>query len=443
LASNAWTNGLQVYSYDVIDEGAEAVIRGVKLAGANTVVLMVNANEVAPIATPHNPARQVNWGESFVPHTLERYPSALQPSRSDAPQSDGRAAYQALYAEGQREGVLVVPWTQILRTPIGADDRNRCVDVRGQTVGEWLCPNGPDTLNYVAALALDCVEQLDAPALFLDRIRFPALGGTVPEGLYEALACFCDGCCDQARAEGLDLEHVRTVLLRRVEWILHEPTATGAAATQTFSSVMGGIRALAAEPDLLQFLRFRQRSVRRLVSRVRNTLPARTELWLDVWQPTEAWLLGQDLEQLAPFASWVKPFFYHQIVTWSIPKLIKGITADPSERLALYKAYLNLFGYSGPDDFDVFADRGLLPSSITSEMRLAKKMLGNHARLAAGVGIWDVGVDGVRDALESAAKAEPDGIWMHCYGWATMDELAAAGEWLREHGMASGPRTQP
>jgi hypothetical protein len=67
-------------------------------------------------------------------------------------------------------------------------------------------------------------------------------------------------------------------------------------------------------------------------------------------------------------------------------------------------------------------------------MALAKGMLGGRSRLAAGVGIWDSGPDGVRETLAHAAAAEPDGVWMHCYAWATMDELEAAGEWLREHG---------
>ncbi len=52
-------------------------------------------------------------------------------------------------------------------------------------------------------------------------------------------------------------------------------------------------------------------------------------------------------------------------------------------------------------------------------------MLAGHSKMLAGLQIWHVGEDGVRSALEHALMAEPDGVVLHCYGWATSDEISA------------------
>jgi hypothetical protein len=440
LSTEPWTNALQAFSFDVIEEGAEQVAAGARLAGCNTIVLMVSENEVAPVTLPHNPHRSANWGEAYFRPTPGRYPAGLAPSVSGAPQSDGDVAFPALRRAAEAKGVLVVPWMQIMRTPAGADDRNRTVNVLGDMVGEWLCPNGPDTLDFAAALSLDCVERFEAPAVYLDRIRFPSVGTGGPGSIEDACSCFCDGCYDRARKEGVDLDAARHVLLEWIGILQREPAAAAEVVRDVAASAYRGVRAASEQSAVVDLLRFRHRTINRLIERVRASIPTRTELWLDTWQPTEGWLLGQDLQSLSHFATWVKPFFYHQIVTWTMPGVIRSLSSDDKTQQTFYEAYLKFLGYQGPVDFQVFAEQGLYPTSITTEMRHAKALLGGRANLAAGVGIWLCGPDGVREALTHAAAAEPNGVWMHSYSWATMDELAAAGDWLREHGKDAPPR---
>jgi hypothetical protein len=440
MSSEQWTNALQAFTYDVVEEGPDQVVAGTLMAGANTILLQVSANEIAPGPTPHNPHRSVNWGECFFPPTVARYPKGLVPSTSDAPQSDAGAAFGPLRAIAEPAGVLVVPWMQILRTPEGADDRNRTVNVRGEIVGEWLCPNGPETLDYAAALTADCVERFQASALFIDKIRFPSLGSGAPRSIDDAMACFCDGCFDRAKREGVDLEGARRVFIDWLGLLENEPAAVAQIAADLASSAIRGVSAATDRPEILNLLRFRHRTITRLVERVRASIPQTAELWLDTWSPTEGWLLGQDLRELAEHATWVKPFFYHQIATWSIPGVIRSISSDARIQQVLYESYLKFLGYVGPSDFETFSEKGLLAGSITTEMARAKTMLAGHAKLGAGVGLWDCGPEGVREALARAAAAEPNGVWMLCYSWATMDELAAAGDWLREHGKVAPPR---
>ncbi len=439
MAATDWTNTLQAFSFDVIEEGAENVAAGARLAGCNTIVLMVSENEIAPVKLPHNPHRQDNWGEAYFRPTPGRYPRGLVPSVSGEPQSDADAAFPALRKAADEVGVRIVPWMQIMRTPAGAHERNRTRNVKGEIVGEWLCPNGPDTLDFAGALCADCAERFEAPALYIDRIRFPSLGTGGKGSIEEALACFCDGCFDVARQEGVDLEGARRVLLDWLGLIEREPAAAGELAREVAGAAIRGVRAASEQGKVIDLLRFRHRTIERLVARCRQSIPAATELWLDTWQPTEGWLLGQDLQALSHYAAWVKPFFYHQIVTWTVPGVIQSLSDDADVRQTWYEAYLRFLGYEGPRDFPTFAQFGLSPRSITTEMLQAKTLLGGRARLAAGVGIWVCGPEGVRVALEHAAAAKPDGVWMHSYSWATMEELAAAGDWLREHDLASAP----
>jgi hypothetical protein len=436
-----WTNAMQAYSYDVIDEGPDQVVAGTRLAGCNTIVLMVSANEgQLPAATPHNPHRQSFWGEAYFRPTTARYPERLIPAVSGAPQSDADVALPALQKVAEAADILTVPWMQILRTPVGADQRNSTVNALGEVVSDWLCPNGPDTLDFTGALCVDCVERFRSPALFIDKIRFPSHGGGGPRSIVDAMTCFCDGCFDRAKAERVDLEKARHTLLGWLDTLKNDPTAAVGMLSDLASSAIRGVRAAIEAPEIVDLLRFRHRTVTRLVQRVRAAIPGHTVLWLDTWQPTEAWILGQDLHELAAYATWIKPFFYHQIVTWSVPGLIRSISSDTLQQQTLYESYLNLLGYEGPSDFPTFAKQGLSAASITSEMARAKALLGGRANLAAGVGIWACGPDIVREALTRAAAAKPNGVWMHCFSWATMDEIAAAGDWLRQHDRASLPR---
>jgi hypothetical protein len=439
MAASGWKNALQAFSFDVIEEGAENVASGARLAGCNTIVLMVSENEIAPVKVFHNPHRSDNWGEAYFRPTPGRYPAALIPSVSGQPQSDGDVAFPALRKAAAEVGVQVVPWMQIMRTPEGAGERNRTRDLNGEIVGEWLCPNGPDTLDFAGALCLDCAERFEAPAVYIDRIRFPSLGHNGKGAIAEALTCFCDGCFERARQEGVDLEGARRVLVEWIKVLDREPRAAGELARELAGAAIRGFRGASEQSKVIDLLRFRHRTIERLIARCRESVPSGVELWLDTWQPTEGWLLGQDLKTLSKYATWVKPFFYHQIVTWTMPDVIRSLSADAAVQQIWYEAYLKFLGYEGPSDFPTFAEHGLSPKSITTEMLQAKSQLGGRAKLAAGVGIWVCGPDGVRVALEHAAKAEPNGVWMHCYSWATMDELAAAGDWLREHGKDAAP----
>jgi hypothetical protein len=306
----------------------------------------------------------------------------------------------------------------------------------GDVVNGWLCPNHPDTPLFVEALITDVVTRLKPPAVFIDRIRFPEWG---TRGLIDVCACFCDHCCAKARASGLDLEESRLELVTVLARLAENPKEVANAVLNGTASPLQGFRAAANHSAVAAWLIFRQRSIEQIVKVARAAADAgRSELWLDVWPPSYGWLLGQDLALLTKYATWTKPFTYHQVAGGAnIAEFIALSATDLKVREQLYRAYLAFFGFPGPETFAEFSRRGLKPAFITSETMFAKHLLRGGSKLAAGLQLWQMGPDGVREALSHAAQARPDGIFFHCHGWATLDELEAAGTWLRENSFAS------
>jgi hypothetical protein len=114
------------------------------------------------------------------------------------------------------------------------------------------------------------------------------------------------------------------------------------------------------------------------------------------------------------------------------------MSSDAVTQQILYEGFLEFFGFIGPEQYGDFLAEGLPPRFITDETRFLIEMLDGRSRSAAGLQIWQMGRDGVEEALTHAREARPDGVILHCYGWATMEEIAAAGDWIRSHGWPDG-----
>lgn len=111
--------------------------------------------------------------------------------------------------------------------------------------------------------------------------------------------------------------------------------------------------------------------------------------------------------------------------------IIQRLGSDRTGQEALYRAYRQLFGFPGPEDFQSFSTKGLHPDFVTLETEYAKQLVAGRCSVATGLQLWQVGEAGIRESLAHAWKAQPDGIIFHCHGWATLAELEVAGDWIR------------
>jgi hypothetical protein len=433
--------GLQLMAYDVLDEGPEAVLEGAQLLGADALLLGVSLHEGQIRFEPgragdllHNPKRKhhlraIDWRPGDA-----GYPPELTPSDEVSDGTDGALALEQLANAAAGSSLEVVPWATLLTQPVAYAAPASCVvDARGKpAVPGWLCPSRPETVAYVRALIRDFAHRSGCRSIFIDRMRFPEWGPAGPIGFF---SCFCDSCLARAKSEGFDIEAARRALLELVDALEHDPEGAAERAAATFASGAATLRSTVAHGEIADWLRFRHRIVEDLVREARDEASSHeVELWLDIWPPSYGWLFGQDLGRLAEYGSWVKPFTYHR---WGggadIAGLIAEVSDEDSVQESLYRAYAAFFRFPGPDRFAEFRKVGLAPGFITSETALAGEMLDGRGHLAAGLQLWGSGKEELHTALEHAWAASPEGVFFHCYGWASFDEMRIAGEWITQH----------
>lgn len=438
---SGWLIGLQVYAYDVNDEGADAVVKAALHIGASVIFVAVSyldhittTKKGRAPTLQHNPHRQKHGIEAYVHPTSDRYPPGLVPSVGDDPGLDGDAAYESLKQAAEPYGITVIPWVLFLSQRVAEHaPETQVVNATGDFVKGWLCPSRPDTIQFVQGLVEDIIERYHPPAIFIDGVRFPE---PVSNGLIDFCSCFCDACYKEAKARGIDLEIARRSLIYQVEALKKNPIAFAEEALVNLSSGFGMLRKIASHSSILDWFRFRHSMIEHLIATIKQTAKGRTELWLDVWPPSYGWLLGQDLSLMAPYAQVTRPFTYHRLGGGAdMPGLIGSISPNHDTQQALYRLFQAFFNFPGPPTFKEFLERGLDPEFITVESVLTKGMLAGHSKFLAGLQIWQVGEDGVRSALEHALMAEPSGVVLHCYGWATSDEISAAGQWFKDQGI--------
>lgn len=439
--------GLQLFPYDVVDEGEDLVISNAQLAGATTLLPAVNyIREDQPIPAgelPHNGKRRryVTDGGLYFRPDARRYPTTLLPPETGE-DIDAEAALRGLTDAASARGLNVIPWLSLLNGRVAETGWCSVVNVRGERVAGWLCPSQDKTREYVRALVGDVLDQFRASAVFMDRFRFPEWGSNGPADLF---TCFCDSCFQQAQARGVDIDRIREHLLNIVDSVEKDPAGAVEAAQDAVGCGLRMMRSLSLHRVVLDWLTFRHLLVERIAIAAHEAAMARSaKLWLDVWPPSYGWVLGQDLARLGRYGEWTKPFTYHKLAGGAnIAGMISTVAPDQETGEALYSVFQRFFGFRGPNRFSQFADKGLDPEFISSESVFARSLLGGRSKLAAGLQLWQVGPSGVRTALEHARLADPDGFIFYCYGWASVEELAAAGEWLRERRSRLHSRPDP
>jgi len=430
-------DAIHVHPHDVRDEGASRVVEEItNRTGLRTIVAeVVTLEERHPYPRgqlPHNPRHSVIVSRATleVPLAAGLFAGlSVRPLLSSAARA-GEDYLQTLRAAAQPHGTAVIPWLKALNGAFAGEPEAICVRiVGGKPIATWLCPNRAETAEVVSRLAQGVLERHPATAVLLDRFRYPDWSGAevAPERL---LTCFCDTCRELMEKDGIDLVLLETELARLTALAHRDPRLL----------LTRGLP-LPARDALEHWLAFRQKSITTLVTTVAERLRAwgretghfAGELWLNLWPPSFAPLLGQDYRALGTVCDGAKHFPYHRLGGGAdLAGLVESIAGRerPALREEVFRALLALLRLPGAPTLESFLREGFPVEFVKRETALAKEAFGPGTPVFAGIQAWDTPLEEIGTACRAARNGGADGLFFYCYGWAGLEALDEIGRIL-------------
>lgn len=286
---------------------------------------------------------------------------------------------QAVAEETRQQGAQLYQWHPLLTGEKDTPEAWRVLNLRGETIPghhnlpefTFICPNRPQTRQFLTARIESVIRRGLYQGLFLDRIRFPS-PAAAPDAF---LGCFCGDCRQAAKQAGFDLEQVR----RHLETMLAESGGR--------VRLVRGLFGRYDERDtaLEVFLRFRSDSVTRAVTSASEMLTAAgLQTGLDSFSPSLAWMVGQDLGALDQISDWTKIMTYPRTYgPAGLPFELLGLRdwLDGQEQGPCVEILRECTGLDIPLARETLASVGMSPATLQTEIELGKK-LGIRALLA-------------------------------------------------------------
>lgn len=200
----------------------------------------------------------------------------------------------------------------LLWLPVFAETEEMCgnepaVDLLGEipanydlAAGEGFrfnCPTRPETAANVVAIYDDNFKDCGFDGVFLDRIRTQSF----VSGVSGVLSCGCPVCVEKFKAEGIDLEEVRSAWAEKGDGFFsvsgYEPA--------------GGFTF--ADPVAAAFFEAKGHVVSNAVAAIADSFHERgLEVGMDLYAPFMAQFVGQDYGILSRHADFIKPMLYRQ-----------------------------------------------------------------------------------------------------------------------------------
>lgn len=198
-------------------------------------------------------------------------------------QSNDHKMLQKICDRAHQRGVKVHQWSSLFSENDDRYDYDPLIGVDGKpherVYGEnfnFRCPASERNVELFMDMQAESMRGVDFDGVFLDRVRYPS----VTNG---KLSCFCPDCVKRYLADGID-----SVPEGKIIGYEH--------GRHVFSTEEANV-----------FLAHRARRIVHAVEMVKERF---REVSLDLFPPSLAYLVGQDLSALAPLAEFVKPMFY-------------------------------------------------------------------------------------------------------------------------------------
>lgn len=158
----------------------------------------------------------------------------------------------------------------------------------------FFCPSQMENITYVKQIYEEHFSQLSFDGVFLDKIRYPSFAN----GYEEGFGCFCDTCRARFTAEGVSLPYLEEKINA------HDP-----------AFLKGTVDAYGHfcfdDPMIHHFYQTRASWITDAVLELIHYFHEQQKVvGLDIFAPFFAYHCGQDIEQLAREADFMKPMMY-------------------------------------------------------------------------------------------------------------------------------------
>ncbi|MEO8737020.1 MAG: hypothetical protein ABI380_10820 [Edaphobacter sp.] len=213
-----------LYAWDLHDEGIEHILDNVQsMAGVNSVYLVALMHyEKRPLTSdvfPHNPVRKTWQTEDSKVywHPDSKMYKRIKPELSVHDWLNNTDWLNVLITAARKRGLKTGaelshtliskeggegPYADCIQRDIHGTPKNF-----GSRGTHPLCPNSIDAQEYTLALYSDLVKNHDVD--FVQTCMVPFMPGGAADG-----GCWCDNCASAAKAEGIDWEGIKKVLLQ-------------------------------------------------------------------------------------------------------------------------------------------------------------------------------------------------------------------------------------
>jgi hypothetical protein len=303
---------------------------------------------------------------------------------------------EACYKEAERLGVCFMRWQPLLTTDKAypSDPDWRVEDLAGQKAHgfhalpefTFYCPNHPAVQEAVVSNLQSQIHRGIFQGFFLDRVRFPSPSN---DPIVD-LACFCEHCCRRAAETGIDLPHIRRLVVQDV-------TGEGGAMALVKSLLTWAPTPPETELDhaLYQLLSFRRASIRDFVELACQPLrEAHMEIGLDCFSPCLTSMVGQDLSAMSQYVDWIKLMTYaHTFGPAGLPFELAGLIRFLVNHTALEEVQImhmlcGLTGLPLPRSRQALEVEGLASSALEEEIRRGTKAV--NIPILAGIELVDL-----------------------------------------------------
>lgn len=416
--------GIHVHPHDITDEGCGSLLERLdKMRDLQYIFPEVNTIfERNPYPTgklPHNPVHDFVQGEGTLHVKLdgESVGTRLR-QRVDPSIEQGADPMLDLLRAAEGSRYRIVPWINLLNGDFQGDTAsNGVVDYQGRPVDHWLCPNGPDVVPMWTDIILGIARRYGTKTFLIDRIRFPDWAGkeVSPRNLF---SCFCPRCLTAMHAAGIDVDRLKKEMTQICVLLADHQYEQAA-------------NLLKRSATLAAFFSFRRDSVSAMVEKllgaVRESEPA-IELWLDLWPPSYAWLLGQDYGRLTRASGKLKHFPYHKLGGGAdVQGLISYFADTPERQEQAFRAFMQLFGMPYSISYAQFRRQGFPIEFVRAENERVRALSQPGTFIFSGVQMWNLTPAELLEAISAARASEADDILYYCYGWAEDELMDAAG----------------